>query len=86
MSREQGPREAGMRASANAAGHRREGVSGYTKLSEVTGMSRDFGVSSSVVLDSGIRRNDGDVRIASQLVAYPNNDLFNTNNLSEVTA
>jgi len=38
MSSEQGPREAGMRTAANAAGRRQEGVLVLSDLAEASGM------------------------------------------------
>jgi hypothetical protein len=39
MSREQGPREAGMRPAANASGRRQDGVLILSGLTEASGMS-----------------------------------------------
>ncbi len=43
MSREQGPREAGMRPAANVAGRRRGSIRGFTGLAEAAPMSREQG-------------------------------------------
>jgi hypothetical protein len=43
MSSAQGPREAGMQASANTAGRRRHGVLVWFGLTEAAGMSRMWG-------------------------------------------
>jgi len=43
MSREQGPRAAGMRPAANVAGRRRHGMPGLFGLTEASDMSREQG-------------------------------------------
>jgi len=43
MSREQGPREAGMRPAANVAGRRQGGAMSLPGLTEATHMSREQG-------------------------------------------
>jgi len=54
MSREQGPREAGMRPAANVAGRRRHGVPVLFSLTEASDMSREQGPQNV----AGCRRND----------------------------
>jgi hypothetical protein len=74
MSREQGPREAGMRASANGAGHRQEGVSEYALLTEVTCMSREQGP------------REAGMRASANGAGHRQEGVSNTGNLLEVTA